>query len=376
MGHSGLDSHKTTMVAAQVFFALCAASMAVAAPQLNLPALRSTSSSLITSSNVNEEEVVSSVVTALGPSISQAVADALASIEAAAAAEEAARIAAEQQAREEAEERARAEAARIAAQQRAAAEQAARERAAAAAAAAAAAEPSARPVYNFEYKVADNEAQTYISQSEARDGDSLTGTYSYVNPVGSLITVEYQAGPEGYTQTSSEQAGFVQIRAKQDNGAAAAEAARLAAEQRARAEAEQRARAEAARIAAEQRARAEAARIAAEQRAAAEAARIAAEQRAAEEAARIAAEQRAAEEAARLAAEQAAAQQALVSRIISSIQPQIGSAVQSAISSSQTVVAPAPVARVIPVAATGDVSTTFGNGFSVKIDTPEFNIEY
>merc|ERR1711970_1072829 len=272
MGHSGLDSHKTTMVAAQVFFALCAASMAVAAPQLNLLALRSTSSSLITSSNVNEEEVVSSVVTALGPSISQAVADALASIEAAAAAEEAARIAAEQQAREEAEARARAEAARIAAQQRAAAEQAARqraaaeqaarERAAAAAAAAAAAEPSARPVYNFEYKVADNEAQTYISQSEARDGESLTGTYSYVNPVGSLITVEYQAGPEGYSQTSSEQAGFVQIRAKQDNGAAAAEAARLAAEQRARAEA--------ARIAAEQRAAAEAARIAAEQRAAEE----------------------------------------------------------------------------------------------------------
>merc|ERR1711942_49787 len=332
MGHSGLDSHKTTMVAAQVFFALCAASMAVAAPQLNLPALRSTSSSLITSSNVNEEEVVSSVVTALGPSISQAVADALASIEAAAAAEEAARIAAEQQAREEAEARARAEAARIAAQQRAAAEQAARQRAAAAAA-----EPTARPVYNFEYKVADNEAQTYISQSEARDGESLTGTYSYVNPVGSLITVEYQAGPQGYTQTSSEQAGFVQIRAKQDNGAAAAEAARIAAEQRARAQAEQRARAEAA---------------------------------------RIAAEQRAAAEAARLAAEQAAAQQALISRIISSIQPQIGSAVQSAISSSQTVVAPAPVARVIPVAASGDVSSTFGNGFSVKIDTPEFNIEY
>merc|ERR1712177_106257 len=165
--------------------------------------------------------------------------------------------------------------------------------------------------------------------SEASDGESLTGTYSYVNPVGSLITVEYQAGPQGYTQTSSEQAGFVQIRAKQDNGAAAAEAAR-----------------------------------------------IAAEQRAAAEAARLAAEQRAAEEAARLAAEQAAAQQALISRIISSIQPQIGSAVQSAISSSQTVVAPAPVARVIPVAASGDVSSTFGNGFSVKIDTPEFNIEY
>merc|ERR1712066_902713 len=191
--------------------------------------------------------------------------------------------------------------------------------------------------------VADNEAQTYISQSEARDGETLTGTYSYVNPVGSLITVEYEAGPMGYSQTSSEQAGFVQIRSKSDNGAAAAAA-------------------EAARIAAEQRAEAE--RLAAE-----EAARLAAAQRAE-------AERLAAEEAARLAAEQAAAQQALISRIISSIQPQIGSAVQSAISSSQTVVAPAPVARVIPVAASGDVSSTFGNGFSVKVDTPEFNIQY
>merc|ERR1712002_671379 len=103
-------------------------------------------------------------------------------------------------------------------------------------------------------------AQTYISQAEARDGETLTGTYSYVNPVGSLITVEYEAGPQGYTQTSSEQAGFVEIHAKQDNGAAAAEAARLAAEQRATAEA--------ARLAAEQRAAEEAARLAAEQAAA------------------------------------------------------------------------------------------------------------
>merc|ERR1719206_1458910 len=66
--------------------------------------------------------------------------------------------------------------------------------------------------YNFEYKVADNDAQTYISQSEDRNGDSLTGTYSYVNPDGALITVNYEAGPMGYSQTSSEQAGFVEIR--------------------------------------------------------------------------------------------------------------------------------------------------------------------
>merc|ERR1711892_528989 len=318
MGIQSKTDHNNTMVAAQVFIALCAASLAVAAPQLNLPGLRSVNT---ISSNVNEQEVVSSVVTALGPSISQAVSDALASLEAAAAAEaaaaeEAARLAAEEQARVEAEARARAQlaarqraAAEQAARQRAAAEQAARERAAAAAAQAAA-EPTARPVYNFEYKVADNEFQTYISQSEERYGDALTGTYSYVNPVGSLITVNYQAGPEGYTQTSSEQTGFVDIRAQPVRSNAAAE--------------------EAARIAAEQAA-AQRARVEAEQRARAESARLAAEQRAAAEAARFAAEQRAAEEAARLAAEQAASQQSLISRIISSLQPQISSAVQSAI---------------------------------------------
>merc|ERR1712115_623551 len=65
--------------------------------------------------------------------------------------------------------------------------------------------PVAKAEYNFEYKVADNDAQTYISQTENRDGDSLTGTYSYVNPDGALITVNYEAGPMGYTQTLDQQ---------------------------------------------------------------------------------------------------------------------------------------------------------------------------
>merc|ERR1711892_136694 len=143
----------------------------------------------------------------------------------------------------------------------------------------------------------------------------------------------------GYTQTSSEQAGFVDIRAQPVRSNAAAE---------------------------------EAARIAAEQ-AAAQRARAQVEQRARAQAARLAAEQRAAEEAARLAAEQAASQQNLISQIISSLQPQISTAVQSAISTTQTVVAPVPVARAVP---SGDLSSPFGDGFSVKIDTPEFNIQY
>merc|ERR1711892_142128 len=327
MGISLTSYLPNRMVAAQVYIALCAASVAVAAPQLNFAGLRSVSTTRGVGTNVNEQEVVSNVVSALQPSIAKAVADALAGLQTSTFTSS---LSSSQSSSSSANAAA----------------------AAAAEAASADVGPTAKAEYNFEYKVADNEFQTYISQSEERDGDALTGTYSYVNPVGSLITVNYQAGPEGYTQTSSEKAGFVDIRAQPVRSNAAAE--------------------EAARIAAQQAA-AQRARVEAEQRARAESARLAAEQRAAAEAARFAAEQRAAEEAARLAAEQAASQQSLISRIISSLQPQISSAVQSAISTTQTVVAPAPVA---PVAASGDLSSTFGDGFSVKIGTPEFNIQY
>jgi len=68
--------------------------------------------------------------------------------------------------------------------------------------------------YNYEYKVAAKEDQTYISQNEQRDGDSVTGSYSYVDPNGDLITVNYQAGPMGYTATTDKQEGFVAIKEK------------------------------------------------------------------------------------------------------------------------------------------------------------------
>merc|ERR1712037_321895 len=66
--------------------------------------------------------------------------------------------------------------------------------------------------YNYEYKVAAKEDQTYISQNEQRDGDSVTGSYSYVDPNGDLITVNYEAGPMGYTATTDKQEGFVAIK--------------------------------------------------------------------------------------------------------------------------------------------------------------------
>jgi len=67
------------------------------------------------------------------------------------------------------------------------------------------------PQYNFNYKVADDLEQTYLSANENRDGDLTTGSYQYVDPLGSLIIVTYSAGPMGYTETREVQDGFVKI---------------------------------------------------------------------------------------------------------------------------------------------------------------------
>merc|ERR1711936_690317 len=263
-----------TMTTSKAVLALCLVGVAVAAPQLRLGGLRSVSS---VSSVTNQDEVGTNVVSALTPSIAAAVEEALA----AQAAAEAARV--------EAERRAAAEAARLEAERRAAA--------------AAASDSNSPAKYNFEYKVADDQDQTYITQNEARDGDELQGTYSFVDPRGALVTVNYEAGPEGYSETREEKLGFVEIRSKPVRVAPAPPApkvdqatliqrilailqpqigsavsgalqARREAERRAASEAEAAAAAEAARLEAERRAAAEAARLEAERRAAAEAARI------------------------------------------------------------------------------------------------------
>merc|ERR1712183_668410 len=185
-----MGTPQPTMAATQILVALCVVGSAVAAPQLSLGRSRSAGT------NYNEGQVVTSVITSLTPSISRAVEEALAA------------LAAEQAAAE-------AEAARQ--QQIAAAN---------AAAAAAAAEknsfdsqvsqdlgPYVDPVYNFEYKVADENEKTYISRSESRDGNELQGTYSFVDAAGALVTVDYTAGVNGYAETRSKEAGKVTMKA-------------------------------------------------------------------------------------------------------------------------------------------------------------------
>merc|ERR1711936_1503220 len=198
-----MGTPQPTMAATQILVALCVVGSAVAAPQLSLGRSRSVGSSAGT--NINENQVVTSVITSLTPSISKAVEEALAAVAAA--------------------ERAAAE--RAAAEQ-AAAEQAAAEQAAAAnaAAAAAAAEknsfdsqvsadlgPFVDPVYNFEYKVADDVEKTYISRNEERDGNELSGSYSFIDATGALVTVDYTAGVNGYAETRSKEAGKVTMKA-------------------------------------------------------------------------------------------------------------------------------------------------------------------
>merc|ERR1712025_332903 len=210
-----MGTPQPTMAATQILVALCVVGSAVAAPQISLGRSRSAGT------NINENQVVTSVITSLTPSISKAVEESLA---AAAAAEQAA---AEQAAAEEAAAAA-AEAERIKAAQAAQAEAARRQQIAAAnaAAAAAAAEknafdsqvsadlgPMVNPVYNFEYKVADDDEKTYISRNEERDGDELSGSYSFIDATGALVTVDYTAGVNGYAETRSKEAGKVTMKA-------------------------------------------------------------------------------------------------------------------------------------------------------------------
>merc|ERR1712212_396064 len=316
MGISFFTNPPCTMVAAQVYLALCVAGVAVAAPQLDFGGLRSVPTTReVATNNVNQEQVVSDVVSALQPSIARAVADALAGLETSTFSSSLSSSSSSAAA-------------------------AAAERAAFEAELAADAEVSAKPVYNFEYKVADNDAQTYISQSENRDGDSLTGTYSYVNPAGALITVNYEAGPMGFSQTLDQQDGFVEIKPQpvkvSSSSSSSASGSRVTSS--------------------------------------GSGSRFSG------------ATSTASNTGFSSSSSSSVDQSALIAQIISALQPQISSAVQSAISSSTTTTvlasrpvaaAPPPRARLAPVASSsGDLSGTFGSGVSVKIDTPEFNIAY
>merc|ERR1712042_56019 len=177
---------------------------------------------------------------------------------------------------------------------------------------------SANAAYEYGYKVANDESQTYMAHEETRDGANVQGKYNYVDSTGALVTVTYQAGPEGYTETRDVQEGAVEMRnipgpwtgplAGVDNvGVTSVKTTTT------------------------------------------------------QVAAPVA------------PARPAVDQSALIRLILNRLQPQISSAVQTAISSSNT--ASRQVQRV-SVPTSGSATALFAGDNSVRIQTPEFNIEY
>ena len=257
--------------------------LAVAAPQLDFGDLRSVRvvESSQSSQSIDQNQVVSDVVSALQPSIEAAIAEALSSLQASSVSTSSGSSGL-----------------------------------AATGGATAGVQVPAR--YNYEYKVADEAAQNYISKTENRDGDTLTGTYSYVDPRGDLVTVNYEAGPMGYSAVTEKQEGFVNIR-KQSSGSASASASGFTGATSGGFTSTS------------------------------------------------------------SSSSSSVDQSDLIARIIASLQPQISSAVQSALATSSSNTG---LLRETSRVATGrsaparDLVGTFGDGVSVNIDTPEYNINY
>merc|ERR1712042_387313 len=177
---------------------------------------------------------------------------------------------------------------------------------------------SANAAYEYGYKVANDESQTYMAHEETRDGANVQGKYNYVDSTGALVTVTYQAGPDGYTETRDVQEGAVEMRnipgpwtgplAGVDNTGVTSVKTTTT-----------------------------------------------------QVTAPVA------------PARPAVDQSALIRLILNQLQPQISSAVQTAISSSNT--ASRQVQRVA-VPTSGSATALFAGDNSVRIQTPEFNIEY
>merc|ERR1712178_505885 len=178
---------------------------------------------------------------------------------------------------------------------------------------------SANAAYEYGYKVADEEAQTYMAHEETRDGANVQGKYNYVDSTGALVTVTYQAGPEGYTETRDVQEGAVEMRnipGPWTGPLAGVDTTGV----------------------------------------------TSVETTTAQVTAPVA------------PARPAVDQSALIRLILNQLQPQISSAVQTAISSSNTVQS-RQVQRVA-VPTSGSATALFAGDNSVRIQTPEFNIEY
>jgi len=303
------------MVAAQVILGLWATGLAVAAPQLDFGDSRS-AVAVNTQGNIDQSQVVSDVVSALQPSIEAAIAEALSSLSSSSISSSNSGSNFGSNSGSSFSNNGGRFSSGLSST--------------GGAAAAAVQEPAQ---YNYEYKVADEEAQNYISKTESRDGDTLTGQYSYVDPSGALITVNYEAGPMGYSAVTDKQEGFVDIRPQpaktSSNGFSGASSTGFSGSS--------------------------------------STGFSGSSSTGFSGVSGVSSSSTTVD------------QSALISQIIASLQPQISSAVQSALSSSSSSTGFTRDTNNVGLSRAGgarDLAGTFGNGVSVNIDTPEYNINY
>jgi len=197
--------------------------------------------------------------------------------------------------------------------------------------------------YNYEYKVADEVAQNYISKTESRDGDTLTGQYSYVDPSGALVTVNYEAGPMGFSAVTDKQDGFVAIRAQStgssSSGFSGSSSSGFSGSS--------------------------------------SSSGFSGSSSSGFSDSSSSGFSGASGVTGVASSSTAVDQSALISQIIASLQPQISSAVQSALATTSSTSSSRGFSREVARGGSGrDLAGTFGNGVSVNIDTPEYNINY
>merc|ERR1711868_211983 len=179
---------------------------------------------------------------------------------------------------------------------------------------------NANAAYDYGYRVANDEKQTYMAHEETRKGADVQGKYNYVDANGDLVTVTYTAGVDGYNEERSVTPGAVTYRAENIAGPWEGPLAGQT------------------------------------------------------EVEVVPAPRAQAPRPAPRPAAPAIDQSALIRTILSQLQPQISSAVQTAISSSsRTVSAPVQAVRTVSSSSTPQL---FAGDNSVRTSTPEFNIEY
>merc|ERR1711982_225399 len=73
---------------------------------------------------------------------------------------------------------------------------------------------SANAAYDYGYKVANDEKQTYMAHEESRNGQDVQGKYNYVDANGDLVTVTYTANADGYQENRELTPGAVTYRSE------------------------------------------------------------------------------------------------------------------------------------------------------------------